>query len=260
MKAARIHFDDVLATPATDKRLEVLRAMHRVGSISEAARATGVSYKAAWQALETLSNLAGVPLVEKVVGGSGGGGARLTPDGVRVLQAADALHTAREQALQRIARSSRGRELNLRGLAGVGLRTSMRNQLPCTVREIRTSQGTVRVLLELPDAQLLASRITAESRQLLGLRVDMPVLALCKAAAVTVAPTIVVSAGINRLHGTVTRRSGAAGRIEVSLQLKGAAGAGLSLVGLADADHAPRLRQAAMAAIDESAVVIGIAG
>lgn len=167
-----------------------------------------------------------------------------------------------------MARSSQGRKLNLRGLASVGLRTSMRNQLPCTVREIRKSQGTVRVLLELPNEQRLAARITAESQQLLGLRVGMPVLALCKAAAVTVAPTIVVGAGVNLLRGTVTRRSGAAGRVEVSLQLNGAAGtgagtgSGLSVVGLADADadHAPRLRQAAMAAIDESSVVIGIAG
>jgi molybdate transport repressor ModE-like protein len=102
MPAPTIQFDDVLGTPAVDKRLEVLRSMHHAGSISEAARANGVSYKAAWQALETLSNLAGVPLVDKAVGGSGGGGAKLTPAGLQVLEAADLLHSARQQALARV--------------------------------------------------------------------------------------------------------------------------------------------------------------
>ena len=58
----------------TDKRIDILRRLQDAGSISEAARRAGVSYKAAWQAIDILSNLAGTPLVEKVVGGAGGGG------------------------------------------------------------------------------------------------------------------------------------------------------------------------------------------
>ena len=74
---------DLLAAPIAltrqleqivDKRINILRRIHETGSISEAARLAKVSYKAAWQAIETLSNLAGAPLVEKVVGGSRGGG------------------------------------------------------------------------------------------------------------------------------------------------------------------------------------------
>ncbi|MEK9804372.1 MAG: LysR family transcriptional regulator, partial [Curvibacter sp.] len=81
---------DVLGYEASDKRIDILRRIGQAGSISEAARGAGVSYKAAWQALETLANLAGTPLVEKAVGGSGGGGAALTAAGLRVLQAAEA--------------------------------------------------------------------------------------------------------------------------------------------------------------------------
>jgi pimeloyl-ACP methyl ester carboxylesterase len=51
MGAAPIAFEDVLATGASDKRIEVLRSVHQAGSISQAARANGVSYKAAWQAV-----------------------------------------------------------------------------------------------------------------------------------------------------------------------------------------------------------------
>ena len=75
MRNKKTNLTQALGHQATDKRLDILRRIGANGSISEAARSAGVSYKAAWQALETLSNLAGTPLVEKVVGGAGGGGA-----------------------------------------------------------------------------------------------------------------------------------------------------------------------------------------
>jgi molybdate transport system regulatory protein len=54
-----------------DRRIAILRGIAQSGSISQAARDVGVSYKAAWQAIDTLTNLAGVPLVERSVGGAG---------------------------------------------------------------------------------------------------------------------------------------------------------------------------------------------
>ena len=255
MPAKTIAFDEVLGAGSSDKRLEVLRSVQQAGSISQAARLNGVSYKAAWQAVETLSNLAGVPLIEKVVGGTGGGGARLTAQGLALLHAADVLQTARAQALAKIRRSVGGSAIKLSGLAAVGLRTSMRNNLPCTVKEVRRAQGAARVSLTLADGQVLASRITLESLQLLGLTPGMSVLAMCKATAVTVAPRIVALAGVNLLTGKVARRSTGSAAAEVSLQLA----PGLALIGFADPDSGLKMRQPAMATIEESAVVIGLA-
>ena len=86
-----------------DKRINILRRIHETGSISEAARLSNVSYKAAWQALETLTNLAGVPLVEKEVGGSKGGGTKLTASGLTVLELSEKLTRAREAVLMEFA-------------------------------------------------------------------------------------------------------------------------------------------------------------
>ena len=69
----------------TDRRIDILRRIADVGSISEAARSAGMSYKSAWQAVETLTNLAGTPIVEKVVGGANGGGTQLTATGRLIL-------------------------------------------------------------------------------------------------------------------------------------------------------------------------------
>lgn len=255
-RPAPIPFGSVLGHASADKRLEVLRSIHRASSISEAARANGVSYKAAWQAVETLGNLAGVPLVDKVVGGSGGGGARLTAEGLRVLEAADLLNQAREQVLARLDGSPDGSGLNLRGLAGVGFRTSMRNQLPCVVSDIARTRGAARVTLTLADGQAIASRITLESLELLNLAPGLAALAMFKATAVTVAPTIVAVGGINLLRGKVARRGTAGTGLEVALQITH----GLGLVGFAEADSPLKLRQPAMAAVEENGVVIGLGG
>ena len=256
MPRNRIHYDEVLPGSDRDKRLEIMRALNQGGSISEAARACGVSYKAAWQALDTLSNLAGVALVDKVVGGSGGGGARLTAAGQQVLQTADALDAARRQTLQQILHRQGPLGLDLKSLWAVGLRTSLRNQLPCRVRRVERSAGVARVTLELADGQCLTARITLESLQLLDLKVGRPALALFKATAVTVAPTIVAMGGINLLRGQVQRRGAGAAGTEISLLLS----PGLQVVGMAEAGQAVRLRQPAMAAVEDSAVVVALAG
>lgn len=254
MSARKIDFEDVLGSAVTDKRIEILRSIHQGGSISEAARANGVSYKAAWQAVETLGNLAGVPLLEKLVGGSGGGGARLTAEGLQVLEAADVLSAAREQALRKIRGGAKDSESKLRNIAGLALRTSMRNQIPCVVGDIRKVKGAAHVQLDIGSNQQLVSRITLESLQLLGLKKGMPVLALCKAAAVTIAPTIVAIGGINLLKGKVTRRIGTKADRQVSIELP----SGLQIAGFIQVDGDLKPKQAAMAAIDESAVVIGL--
>jgi len=242
---------EVLGFEASDKRIDILRRIGQAGSISEAARGAGVSYKAAWQALETLANLAGTPLVEKAVGGTGGGGAVLTPAGQRVLQAAEQMARARQQVLAQLEQGGDAQP----GRAALALRTSMRNQFPCTVGAVTPHQGLVRVQLLLADGGTIYSRITRESVQLLGLKPGLPVLALCKATAVQVAQRIAPSPTRNVLAGAVTGASRAAAGGEVGLRLP----SGVQLVGFAAAGHGLKAGQAAMAAVDESGVVIAAA-
>ena len=252
MRIKTLELESALGHLAADKRVEILRLVGEGGSISQAARDAGVSYKAAWQALDTLSNLAGAALVERAVGGAGGGGARLTQAGARLLQAAGELGKAREQVLARLA----GGGGNTPGLAALGLRTSMRNQLPCTVQSIKRQGPVVQVRLELAGGSVLSSRITRESAQLLGLHAGQPVLALCKATAVEVAAAGEPAPGRNLLRGHVTRVSRAAAGGEVALNLEG----GLQLVGFAGPGSGLAVRRPAVARIDESAVVVGLAG
>ena len=255
MNSSALHFAQALGHEATDKRLDILKRIGEVGSISEAARSANVSYKAAWQALETLSNLAGAPLVEKAVGGSGGGGARLTQAGTQLLEAAQLLSHARAGVLSTLEQRA-GNALSLSGLVGLGLRTSMRNQLPCTIQSITQTASTARVQLVLANGAALVSKITIESAELLGLQPGMSALALCKATAVTVAAAIEAREGLNLLQGHVLSNAQAAPGSEVSVQLI----ANLHLIGFYQGKEELQPQQAVTAAVDESAVVIAIAG
>jgi len=250
-----LQFAQAFGHEATDKRLDILQRIGELGSISQAARSARVSYKAAWQALETLSNLAGSPLVEKAVGGSGGGGARLTPAGVQLLEAANLLHQARTHVLAKLEQRSNN-TLSLSGLIGLGLRTSMRNQLPCRIKAISKKSGTARVQLELANGTTLVSRITKESAELLGLRAGMSALLLCKATAVAIGTELQKAPSLNVMGGAVLSSTSPPAGGETSIALL----PGLNLIGFSAGKEALSKGQRAMATVDESALVIAVPG
>jgi molybdate transport system regulatory protein len=130
----------------------------------------------------------------------------------------------------------------------------MRNQFPCTVGTLSPQSGQVRVQLRLADGNTLHARVTRESAQLLGLMPGLAVLALCKATAVTVAARFGPTQARNRLEGQVTRASRAAAGGEVGIRLPG----GVRLVGFAGPGHGLRVGMRAVAAVDETAVVIAL--
>ena len=143
-----------------DKRIDILRRIGDVGSISEAARRAGVSYKAAWQAIETLNNLAGAPLVEKVVGGNKGGGTRLTATGEEVLKLADELTRARAEVLVRFRLKD---SPALKNVGVSSLRTSMRNQFPAVIEKLKIGSAQVRLILSIDDTHYIRASCTKES-------------------------------------------------------------------------------------------------
>ena len=66
-------------------KAELLERIIDTGSISAASRQMGMSYRRAWLLVDTMNQCFSSPLIETAAGGSGGGGARITPLGERVL-------------------------------------------------------------------------------------------------------------------------------------------------------------------------------
>jgi molybdate transport system regulatory protein len=67
-------------------KVDLLESIEKEGSISQAARERHLSYRRAWNMVDIMNQCFKEPLVASVTGGKGGGGARLTPTGKKVIK------------------------------------------------------------------------------------------------------------------------------------------------------------------------------
>ena len=67
-------------------RVVLLERISEFGSISKAAKSMGMSYRHAWELVDSINRQARRPLVETSVGGKKGGGAKLTEAGKEAVE------------------------------------------------------------------------------------------------------------------------------------------------------------------------------
>lgn len=210
-----------------DKRIRLLEAIDKLGSISQAAKAVPMSYKAAWDAVDDMNNVAPEPLVHRSAGGRHGGGTELTAFGRRLIAFYRALEKESQLALARLTGN-----LEQSGVAEVAdfrlilrrmaMKTSARNQFAGPISAIREGVVDCEVVIRL-DAQLeLTAIVTRESAETLGLAVGKEVLAFVKASSIV----LMVGEGgrvsaRNRFNGTVANIHQGPVNSEVTLDLPG---------------------------------------
>ncbi|HEY0502037.1 MAG TPA: TOBE domain-containing protein [Lysobacter sp.] len=203
--------------------MELLTALGSEASIAAAARQVGLSYKAAWDAVEAMNNLADAPLVERVVGGKGGGGTCLTPEGQRLVATWREVKAENARFIEslnaRIANASD--ELSIIGR--FAMLTSARNHLSGLVSRVTTGAVNDEVELELSGGGKIVAIVTRESAERMGLAVGGRAIALVKASSVIVGTDLegVRLSTRNQLPGTVTRVVPGAVNTEVVIGIAG---------------------------------------
>jgi molybdate transport system regulatory protein len=181
------------------QRIALLQHIAEQGSITRAAKSAGLSYKAAWDAIDELNNLAQKPLVERSVGGRGGGGAKLSAEGERVLRLYQRLQALQAQVLEATEESG---DLDL--LSRLTLRTSARNQLLGRIESIAAHGHNDLVRLRLAGDAFIDAQITHDSTLRLELAIGTDVVALIKAGWLELLPSAqTATAGYNCLCGKV---------------------------------------------------------
>ena len=73
-------------------RVQLLKAIDETGSLSKAAKSLNLSYKKAWQLLDSVNKSAKKPVTINSIGGIGGGGAELTDYGKSLITAFDEIN------------------------------------------------------------------------------------------------------------------------------------------------------------------------
>ncbi|WP_407314566.1 TOBE domain-containing protein [Pseudomonas sp. nanlin1] len=183
------------------QRIALLQHIAEQGSITRAAKSAGLSYKAAWDAIDELNNLANAPLVERAVGGKGGGGARLSAEGERVLRLYLKLQAMQAQVLEAAEQAS---DLDL--LGRLMLRTSARNQLHGRVHAVQPQGRNDLLSLALSNGLQIKALITHDSTLRLELAEGAEAFALIKAGWVNVHnATAEIPYGQNCFQGRVAQ-------------------------------------------------------
>ncbi|WP_219918655.1 TOBE domain-containing protein [Rhodanobacter sp. PCA2] len=206
------------------QRARLLEALDGHGSISAAARAIGMSYKGAWDAIAALNTLTGEPLVATTTGGSHGGGASLTAMGQRVLAFHRALTALQRRLLADSADPANPNDLDqlLGRLGNLMLKTSARNQYEGTVLAVERGAVNSEVALELEGGDRLVAIITNHSVDDLGLAPGGSAVALIKSTFVLLAAADGLrTSARNALAGTVEACREGAVNAEVELALAG---------------------------------------
>lgn len=250
----------------TERRMALLAAIDTEGSITAAARKVGLSYKAAWDAVDIMNNASDRLLVERVTGGWRGGGANLTTHAKALLawyQAVLAEHQRFTEVLLRLDPDS-PRHLDL--LRNMALQTSARNCIRGTVTAIEPGRVNNLIHLRTESGTVLTATITQASTERMTLSAGRHALAFIKAQAVTIEPATGPSTArhnrpasadgagaTNEWTGTVGHIVRGDGADEVSLDISPQ----LRIVGLSAPGAITRNRVRAQARFKSSDVLIG---
>lgn len=244
-------------------RIALLAAIGETGSITRAAKAVGLSYKGAWDAIDTMNNLAGEPLVLRATGGKGGGGTTLTPRATALIAAFRAIEREHRRFIDAASVAVEGFEVNWKLIGRIGMKTSARNQLFGKVLAVKHGAVNDEVVLALPGEHTITAVVTHESVQELGLAPGVDACALVKASWVVLAvedgSPLRLSAR-NQLQGVVETVTRGAVNSEVLLALDG----GMTLAAIVTNDSVDALGLAqgvsAVAAFKASSVILAVNG
>src|SRR5579862_7461308 len=205
------------------RRIELLESIERTGSITRAAKQVGLSYKAAWDALDAMSNLADRPLLVRTTGGRHGGGTQLTERGRELVRLYRLMESGYLRLLAQMQREVDDFQRLNQLVGAITMRTSARNQFRGTVKAVRKGAVNVDVVLDLGDGLEVFANITNEAVADLELKPGREAVALIKASSVLLSTEakLRVSAR-NQLRGTVAKVLPGKVNTEVKIALPGA--------------------------------------
>jgi len=239
--------------------LELLARIDTSGSISAAANALGMSYKAAWEAVEKINNLADQPLVKRRVGGRQGGGAELTPQGRRLVAAYRRLDMERERVLAHLNQVMDDFDAYYSMIRRFDIKTSARNQFLGKVQSLKQGEINTEVILDIGGGDELVAIITRDSVAHLELAEGTEAYALIKAPwVILTTDTSLKTSARNRLCGVVARCQEGAVNAEVVIELPG--GKHLAAIVTNDSTHSLGLREGARvcALIKSSHIILAV--
>lgn len=206
----------------SQRRMALLQAIDEEGSISAGARKIGLSYKAAWDAVDTMNNLAGEALVERTTGGQRGGGATLTPRARNIVALYQTLSLAHERFISQLASLAGQSAPDLDLIRHLMVQTSARNKLAGVVKNIAPGTVNDSITISLGGSDAVVANVSRSSVDELALQPGQHVLVFIDASSVMIGlskPDNLLSAR-NQLKGHIERITTDDISAEISVRLE----------------------------------------
>lgn len=188
-----------------EKRIHLLQAIKESGSITTAAKQVGISYKTAWEAIDTMNNLSSKPLVVRTIGGTGGGGTSLTPYGEEIINNYAFFKQEYERLLKALSAMAEFNMDHIKNLQRIAMQISARNQLMGKIGEIKQAKVNAEISIVLKSGVVLISTITNSAIEEMGLHIGDEVVGIIKASSVLVSKDQdIATSARNKLKGIVS--------------------------------------------------------
>lgn len=206
-----------------ERLFRLLAAIENTGSINQAAKDVGLTYKGAWDMIERANNLSPKLLISTAIGGRTGGGTRLTPAGKSFLQLFVQIQEEHGRFLEQINQRLANNQDFVFLFKRLIMKASARNQFFGKVTDVAIGAVNVTVVVGLKGGENIVATITKESAESLAIKTGVDVVALVKA------PQIIVITDFggyrlsarNQLKGSVSRIQKGAVNSEVVIELSG---------------------------------------
>lgn len=204
-------------------RIALLEKVDELGSITQAAKAVGISYKTAWEMVNQINNLAAAPLVDRATGGKGGGGASLTTAGREVIEQFRIVQEEHRKFLKNLDQRLGDAGSLCQFLRRISMKVSARNAFNGTVASISKGAVNAEVTLALKGDTTITAVVTNGAIDNLGLKEGMAAYAIVKASSVVIG-TDLAGAKLstrNLLTGSIAKLVEGPVSCEVDLELPG---------------------------------------
>jgi len=193
------------------------------GSITQAAKDCGISYRSAWQLIERLQNSSANALITRSAGGVQGGGSRLTNGGrelIRIYRMAEIQHS---RFVELLGEAIAEYETYTTFMRRWFMKTSVRNQLYGSVQLIAKGAVNSEVVVEIGGSDPLTAIITNDGANEMNLSIGKEVAALVRESSIFLCagesmPNV---SARNRLKGRVLHCCEGVVCSEVTVELSG---------------------------------------
>ncbi|MEI7840405.1 MAG: TOBE domain-containing protein [Methylococcaceae bacterium] len=167
--------------------IELLKAINQSGSLNQAAKQVGLSYKGAWQIIERANNSSPKTLVTTAIGGTKGGGTVLTDAGHALIRLFDELQSAHQLFLKQLNQNLATNPDTVLLFQRLVVKTSARNQLFGTVISILLGSVSAEITIKLKGNEQIITTISLSDAQELGLTLNSDVLLLLNSSEIMLA-------------------------------------------------------------------------